>query len=254
MSKRNIKLHLCFDGKNYCGWQKQPNHANVQGVLEAKLSRILKDRIKMTGIGRTDAGAHAIFFTANFFTTNFTLPVEKMAFVFNNSLPEDIRIISANEVDLSFHSRFDAGAREYIYTIINTKIPLPFFHDYAHIETRPLNINKIGEACRLFKGVNNFNNYCHGYNIDINYQREIFYFRVRKINFQNFPVIIFFIKGNGFLWGMIRTMVSVCLNYALGNITQDDIEKSLRSNEKIDSRYRSPVSSSGLYFKRGFYS
>ncbi len=253
VNKRNIKINLSYDGREYSGWQTQKHIINVQSVLEHKISKILKDNVKIIGIGRTDAGAHAICFTANFRTTNHTLPVEKMTYVFNNVLPKDIKILTSEEVEFDFHSRYQANAREYVYFIINARNSPPFYHAYAHIEYRPLEIKLIKNACRLFKGVHNFKNYCYGYDSEMNYIREIFYLRAKKINHNKIPTIIFFIKGSGFLRGMIRSIISVCLNHALGKVSLETIEKSLNNEIKLESKIKAMVPAGGLYFKRGYF-
>ena len=75
---RNIKLTIEYDGKEFNGWQKQPNKLNIQGTIEKVISDITKEEIELIGSGRTDAGVHALGQVANF-RTNSTIPIEKFA-------------------------------------------------------------------------------------------------------------------------------------------------------------------------------
>lgn len=57
---RNIKLTIEYDGKEFHGWQKQPNRLNIQGEIEKAIERITGEQVDLTASGRTDSGVHAI--------------------------------------------------------------------------------------------------------------------------------------------------------------------------------------------------
>ncbi len=255
MNKRNICLDISYDGRNYNGWQKQKKHSSIQETIESVLFKIFDEKISLIGAGRTDSKAHAIKYTANFKTSNFSIPVNKLKKVLNDRLPSDIRILNVKEVDIDFHSRFSAKAREYIYIIYNGKEMLPHFKDYVYHIDDEININRLREILKIFCGIYNFKNFCTGYsqNEDKNFERIIYYFRVKKVKIFNQNFIIFFIKGNGFLQGMIRTLISVALNYEKGLIEKELIIKSLKKETTLENKYKVLVPASGLYFKRAYY-
>ena len=99
---RNIKLTIEYDGKEFNGWQKQPNKLNIQGNIERAIETITGEKVDLNASGRTDAGVHAIAQVANF-KTNSTLPIEKWPLALNANLKKSIRIKDAKEVDLRFH-------------------------------------------------------------------------------------------------------------------------------------------------------
>ena len=101
---RNIKLTIEYDGKDFNGWQKQPDKLNIQGTIENAIEQITGEKIELNASGRTDAGVHAIGQVANF-KTNSKLPINKFAIAINSKLKKSIRIIKAEEVEESFHSR-----------------------------------------------------------------------------------------------------------------------------------------------------
>jgi tRNA pseudouridine38-40 synthase len=249
MEQRNIRLDLSYDGRFYYGWQKQSSLPTIQGTLERCLSRVLEEKVKAIGAGRTDAGAHAIRFTANFKTENHKIPVNKLMIMLNHVLPDEIHINSALEVPLDFHSRFSARAREYLYMIINSSKSLPFFHAYAHRESVPLDIIKLNEIAGVFTGCHNFSNFCYGCEKDTDFNREIYHFRVKKMDER----FLFFIQGNGFLRGMIRSIIAVCLNYSRGKTSLEEVKKGLNNEIELESLIKSPVPAGGLYFKRALY-
>src|SRR5690554_599897 len=104
---RNIKLLIAYDGTDYSGWQTQLNRPTIQETLENAISIIAKQKIDLTGSGRTDSGVHALGQVANF-KADIKIPEDKIKIALNANLPPDIRILESVDVPLDFHSRFDA--------------------------------------------------------------------------------------------------------------------------------------------------
>ena len=103
---RNIKLTIEYDGKDFNGWQKQPNKLNIQGEIERAIEEVTGEKVDLIASGRTDAGVHALAQVANFKIQNMSIPVEKIPYALNSKLKKSIRIQSAEEVDDKFHSRY----------------------------------------------------------------------------------------------------------------------------------------------------
>ena len=250
MPERGILLTLSYDGSRYHGWQRQTHDISVQGTIEQALSRIFKQKIPLHGVGRTDAGAHALKYTAHFHTKNQSLPTKRMHLALNTALPLDIRVLNARDVPLGFHARFSAQAREYLYHIMQTDIADPLWTRYSHFEHSVLSLPKLREAACLFKGEKDFASFCYGYKGQaIRTVRRIDYLRVARHNNH----FLFFIKGSGFLQGMIRSIISVLLSYQKGALSLSEIADALEGKSKIIAKKRVPVSAKGLFFKRAFY-
>lgn len=98
---KRFKLVVAYDGTNYCGWQIQPNGITVEEVLNKTLSRFLKEEIHIIGASRTDSGVHS-FGNVAVFDSETTIPPEKLCFALNPQLPEDIRIVSSEQVPVIF--------------------------------------------------------------------------------------------------------------------------------------------------------
>ena len=94
---RNIKLTIEYDGKDFNGWQKQPNKLNIQGEIEKVISSITgEEDINLIASGRTDAGVHSLGQVANF-KTNSKIPIEKMAIAINSRLKKSIRGVKTSK-------------------------------------------------------------------------------------------------------------------------------------------------------------
>ena len=102
---RNIKLTIEYDGKEYNGWQKQSNKLNIQGEIEKAIQNITGEEVELYASGRTDAGVHSLGQVANFKTGN-QIPINKIAIAINSQVKNSIRIVNAEEVDDTFHSRY----------------------------------------------------------------------------------------------------------------------------------------------------
>ena len=129
---RNVKLTLSYDGSDFCGYQIQKGFRSVQEEIQKALSEILQDDITVIGAGRTDSGVHALAQVVNFHH-NKNISPKNFVTGLNHFLPDDIRIISAKEVDLKFHSRFDAISKTYEYVIFNDVFMPPIYRKYKDI-------------------------------------------------------------------------------------------------------------------------
>ena len=108
-------IQLSYDGTAYHGWQTQPNGISVQETLEKALSVVAREKVSVTGAGRTDAGVHASFYVAHFDVENRNLDNDKIIHNLNCLLPADIAIQNVYKVHSEAHARFDAMSRTYKY-------------------------------------------------------------------------------------------------------------------------------------------
>jgi len=247
---RNIKLVISYDGHNYEGWQRQKRTKNtIQGTLEVTLSNILKENIHVIGAGRTDSGAHALKQVANFKTTNFSIPPQKFKNILNNCLPDNIRIVSSEEVNFSFHSCFSALYRKYIYLIHNFKdidsdTIFPFISRYSMVSKENYDVKKLNEIVKSFVGIHDFKNISskREYKTTV---REIKFARVFK--YKNF--IVFSVKSNGFMYNMMRGIVS-CTLEAYKKDDPSMVKKYLNGELRNKPTLVPP---NGLYLHRVYY-
>ncbi len=152
---RNIKLTIEYDGKDFNGWQKQPNKFNIQGSIEYAIMQITGEKVDLNASGRTDAGVHALGQVANF-KTNSDIKIEKFALAINSKLKKTIRIIKAEEVDEKFHSRLTCKRKTYRYVINNNEIPSAIYKNLEYHVSNNLNFEKMKSAAKYFEGEHDF--------------------------------------------------------------------------------------------------
>ncbi len=165
--EKNILLTISYDGSGFSGWQRQPDKETVQGYLETALSSVFHVPVLLNGTSRTDAGVHALGQRASF-RADIKIPVERIPLVVNNVLAgrekssfaiAPIRITAAEEMPLSFHARFDAKGKKYIYRINNTGVVDLFQRNYVYHVDRPLDISAMKSAAAYLKGTHDFKSF-----------------------------------------------------------------------------------------------
>ena len=152
---KNIALRLRYDGSRYHGWQVQKNAITVAQTMEEALAKVCGERVKLTGCGRTDAGVHALRYCANFHS-DCTVPVDRMPLAVNSRLPDDIAVVDAVEVPDDFNAIGSCVKKEYVYKILNSRIPDPFLADRVCFYPQRLDISLMQAAARAFEGTHDF--------------------------------------------------------------------------------------------------
>lgn len=207
----NIKLKIEYDGTNYSGWQKQQNLRTIQDEIEKAIKKITNQEIEVHGSGRTDAGVHALGQVANF-EIETKIPAEKMKFALNQHLPDDIRILSSEEADAGFHSRFSAKGKTYRYRIQTGEVKRPFERNTAYFVRGDLDIGKMRESAQYLIGEHNFASFKSEGSSAKNFVREIFSIEIRKTE----DIIEMEISGNGFLYNMVRIIAGTLVEIGKG--------------------------------------
>lgn len=148
------KLSISYDGSTFHGWQIQKNSSSVQDYLQNALSKLLKDKIVVTGAGRTDTEVNAIGYAAHFDSSEPELEASNLVYKLNAILPPSIVIHEIVPVSQDFHSRFDALNREYHYFIHRKKDP--FAERYSWRCGYPLDLAAMNKAASYLLGTKDF--------------------------------------------------------------------------------------------------
>lgn len=209
---RNLKLLLCYDGTRYRGWQRLGDSDNtIQGKLEAVLTRMAGHPVEVIGSGRTDAGAHALRQTANFHCRTAMSCGEVKAYL-RQYLPEDIGVISVEEVPERFHSRYCAVEKTYRYRVWSSELPCVFERRFVYEIDEPLNVAAMNEAAQVFLGEHDFTSFCSNKRLKKSAVRTISCFTVERVG----PEVVFTVTGDGFLYNMVRILVGTLLEVGRG--------------------------------------
>lgn len=220
-------IELSYNGKNYHGWQIQPDVMSVQQKLNEAVSTIFQEKIEVVGAGRTDTGVHASQMFAHF-------DIDKelkgdIPFKLNSVLPEDIVVYKVFAVALDVHARFHAISRSYEYKIWLGRNP--FSLDFSwQIHSQDLNVEAMNEAAKLLLEYTDFQTFSkvktdvYTYNCDV----------IEAVWKKNGNELIFYITANRFLRNMVRAIVGTLIDVGLGKKTPQDfrgiIESKNRSN------------------------
>ena len=237
---RNIKLTIEYDGKDFNGWQKQPNKLNIQGEIERAIGELTNEEINLIASGRTDAGVHSFGQTANFYT-NSKIPIEKFAIAINSKLKKTIVIKSAEEVDEKFHSRYSVHNKRYRYIINNSEQGTAIYKDLEYHMPVKLNVDKMKEAIKYFEGKHDFSAFKASGTSSKSSVREIYKAEIIDKD----EKIYIELTGNGFLYNMVRIIAGTLVDVGLGKIEPEDIPKIIESKKRENAGKTLPPH--GLY-------
>ena len=225
---RNIRLTIEYDGKDFNGWQKQPNKLNIQGTIEKAIEKITGEKVDLMASGRTDRGVHAISQVANF-KTNSKLPIEKFPIAINSNMKSSIRIKNAEEVDERFHSRLSCKKKTYRYVINNSKYGSAIYRNLeTHIPVK-LDVEKMKEAVKYFEGEHDFKAFKASGTSSKSSVRTIY--KAEVIEKQDERIWIE-LTGNGFLYNMVRIIAGTLVDVGLGKIKPKEIKDIIESKDR----------------------
>lgn len=225
---RNLKLTIQYDGARYKGWQKLGNDENtIQDKIEKTLSELLNEKIDLICSGRTDAKVNAENQVANFHTTS-DISIDKILDHCYRSLPLDIIVKNIEEVDESFHSRFDVHEKVYTYKIDNAKFHDVFKRKYYYHVKEKLDIEKMKEASKIFIGSHDFRSFTA-----LKAKKKSTKRKINYIDFKtNEDTIEIVFSGNGFLYRMVRILAGTIIDAGLSKITPDEIKEIMDAKKR----------------------
>jgi tRNA pseudouridine38-40 synthase len=237
-------IEIAFNGKNYHGWQIQPDAASVQQTIEEALSTILRSKIEIVGAGRTDASVHAKEIFAHFDFAE-AIHTKEMVFKLNSFLPQDIAIKNILPVEEDAHARFDAVSRTYEYHICLEKDP--FAIDFCHKLHHCPDVEKMNQAAEILYNYNDFQCFSRSKTDVKTYNCTITKALWEKVDNR----LIFTITADRFLRNMVRAIVGTLLEIGFEKISIDDFHNIIKSKNR--SNAGTSVPAEGLYLTRVIY-
>ncbi len=249
MFQQRIRLLISYQGQKYYGWQKQTKLPSVQGAMEEVLEKITGQNISLTGAGRTDTGAHALGQNAHFDIFK-PLPARLQLKKALNSflLPQDICVRKAWIAPSHFHALRSATGKSYKYFILNRPEPCVFRKKQIYWYPFPLDGEKLNEMSRKIEGRHDFESFRNRGTPVQNTIRKIFFARWEK---QGHDILVFHIRGEGFLKQMIRNLVGTKLRILKARQGVEKWERILREKDRKSAYDSAPAH--GLYLCRVYY-
>jgi tRNA pseudouridine38-40 synthase len=235
----NIRLVLEYDGIEFHGWQKQKGLTTVQGDLENALSLILREKVRLVGAGRTDAGCHALHQVANFLTES-KVPIEKIQAGMNGLMHGRAVVKEITEAPPGFNARFSALSRKYRYLIATSETAL--WRNRAWVMSRELELDRMNEASTALVGRHDYsafsrsgertkkNPVCHVY----------------RAGWMAWDLgLAFEIEADRFTHGMVRAMVGTLARVGTGDWPVERVREILEGRDRCAAGIAAPAF--GLY-------
>jgi tRNA pseudouridine38-40 synthase len=254
------KISLAYDGTDFFGWQIQPDRPTIQGELQAALGRVTGETPLPQGSGRTDAGVHALAQVASF-VLSAPIPPDNLRRALNRTLPSSIRILQAGTVPSGFHARHSAVAKTYEYRILRGEVSSPFVARYVYECLWKIDPVILQESARIFLGEKDFLSFaasdpdrsarsaaaasdevsdeeatCAGGTV-----RTIFFSAWEERRVEAGELLVYRVRGNGFLHHMVRNLVGTMIEIGRGQLALDELPRILAARSRSSSGPTAPA-------------
>jgi tRNA pseudouridine38-40 synthase len=242
------KVMCAYDGTDYAGWQIQPNAITVQGTIEIALSHIFKKPIRIHGSGRTDAGVHA---NGQIFHFEALWPhgPDVLKKALQPLLPKTLQILQIETADATFHARYSAKRKQYIYRMHKAYASV-FDQRYAwSLGYRTLNISAMQQAAALLIGTHDFSGFAVKRSEGSKENPVKTLLKLEIVD--DDPWLVVTTQGSGYLYKMVRTMVGALIAVGQNQLSVDDIQNILMTGVRPLALVTAPPH--GLYLDQVFY-
>lgn len=236
-------LEVAYKGTRYSGFQVQTNANSVQAEVEKAFALLQREAVKLTGSSRTDTGVHAL---QNFFHFDYTGVINpRFVYKMNAILPQDIVLKDIRKMPPESHCRFDALSREYKYFIYQEKNP--FLEDRAYFFPYPLDIELLNAAAAMIMQHKDFSSFAKR-----NSQVKTFLCDIQRSEWvQEANQLVYHVRANRFLRGMVRGLTGTMLQVGRKKITIDQFEQIILSQDCTKADFAVP--GKGLFLMKVIY-
>ena len=246
--KRKYRVTIAYDGTAYRAAAGGANAVGIQQVVEEALQYLEGAPVRIFGSSRTDAGVHAKGFVGHFHLTK-PIPPRNLLRAMNSRLPEAVRIVKAAYAKEAFDARLSATGKEYRYQLYQADILPPHLVPYWTFCHRPLDLEAMRKAASYFVGKHDFVSFAANPNRELESTvRRIFSFEVKKAG----PKYTFIVRGDGFLYKQVRSMVGFLISVGKGNEKPSAVKELLRAKTPRTARVET-APSRGLFLWKVFY-
>ena len=236
--KPRIALVIQYIGMNFHGWQRQPQLASIQGMIEAAITQEVGQAVTLHGSGRTDTGVHAAAQVAHFDDPVGEIPGERWFKVINRHLPPEILIRASAPVPSDWHARFSALWRRYRYSIYTDQWPNLFVERFSwHYYRATLCADTMQAALTTLLGKQHLAAFHRAGS-----NRTHSWVNVQKVSCcRQGPMLAIEIQASGFLYGMVRLLVGLLVEVGSGKRTLDEFTEIWRNQRRDLVKYAAPA-------------
>jgi tRNA pseudouridine38-40 synthase len=232
-----LRLTIDYDGTAYQGWQVQPNAPTVQEELERALATALRERVRVRGAGRTDAGVHACGQVAAVRVTRVPDDLPRLQKSINALTPDDIAVRELVLVEDAFDPRRDARSRIYEYRILKATAPSPFWRRYAWHVPDALDVAAMQEAAAHLVGEHDFEAFRGADPVPV-------HSTVRRVlegaMHIDPPLLVYRIEATAFLKHMVRNVVGTLVEVGRGTRPTSSVTELLAGRDRTRAGATAP--------------
>ncbi len=237
-----VCIIIQYKGTAYHGFQVQKNAVTVCEVLQNAMEKLYGARFDIKGCSRTDAGVHALGYCVSYTQPKPIKPC-KLPLALNTFLPDDIRVISAREVDEDFHARYSAISKEYVYKIQNSHVHDVFKKDLCWRVCKTLDVHEMKVAAKYICGTHDFTSFA-----SIKSEVET---NVRTVHFleveRNGDEITLHICADGFLYNMVRIIAGTLVEVGTARMSAENVKHILEKKDRSFAGDTAPACGLFLY-------
>ena len=219
-----------YEGTGFAGWAAQPERRTVEGVLSEALSTVLRQPVKMSAAGRTDAGVHASGQVVSF-RAQTELGPALISYKTTAVLPKDVALRRCVAVREDFDARRDARSRTYEYRLVNDEIRSPLQRHHAGYAPQRLDLELLQEAARLVEGTHDFRAFTPQKSYHVRFERVV----TRSRWSRHDDLLRYRISADSFLYGMVRTLVGTMLEVAGGKRDLTEFDRLLSGGKRSEA-------------------
>jgi tRNA pseudouridine38-40 synthase len=219
-----------YDGTAFAGWAAQPGMRTVEGTLSEALRTVLRQPVKMSVAGRTDAGVHASAQVVSF-EAETELDASLLAYKATAVLPEDLALRRCVAMEGGFDARKDAKSRSYEYRIVNAPTRSPLRRLRAIYVARDLSFELLQDAAKLVRGTHDFRAFTPSRTYHVRFERIV----TESAWERSGDLLVYKITADSFLYGMVRTLLGTMLEVADGRRGMASFERLLSGGERSEA-------------------
>lgn len=233
-----VRMLVAYDGTGFSGFAANPGVTTVAGTLAAALERILRQPVRLTGAGRTDAGVHAwgqvVSFELPAGADPEGLDLEGLRRSLNAMAAPGIVVRSVAWADPGFDARFSALTRRYRYTVLNRAVPDPFLAATAWHVATPLDLADMRLACDPLHGEHDFSSFCRRPRVAARAEPVSLVRRIQRAHWEDLGegVLHFEIEANAFCQQMVRSIVGLLVDIGVGKRRAGEVAGVIRDRDR----------------------
>jgi tRNA pseudouridine38-40 synthase len=225
-----VKLVLEYDGCGFSGWAAQEGLRTVEGVLSAAIETVVREQVKLSVAGRTDAGVHAWGQVASFRSEADPDP-DALMLSLNGILPQDVVVRSAEQAVDRFDARKDARSRTYCYRVLARSVSSPFERGRVLWWPHPLDEDLLAACGVCLVGTHDFTAFTPTETEHVRFERDVMRAEWRREG----DLLEFWIEADTFMRHMVRVLVGTMLEVAAARRSSEDFRRLLNGAPRSEA-------------------